>query len=131
MDLKVDGAVFSGVEMQMLTNGGKDIVNADGQAYGLCIAKYTPQTGAKFTYVENENLTIPSVYGAAGTVTYSNVKTLDFSGTMFIGFRDYQRKIIIKSITNDKMQLIMFMAASAKYVPMNTNALLLSFEVVK
>jgi len=66
-----------------------------------------------------------------GVVTYSNVSTLDFSGTEFVGFRDYQRKVILKKITDTSMQLVMFMAASPDYFPANTNALVLSFEVVK
>ena len=130
-DVKSDGAAFGGIVYQFVLNGGADIINANGQDYGLCIAKYSPEDGATFTYNENENLTVPSVYGANGTVTYQNVSTLDFSGTEFIGFRDYQRKIIINKITNDRMQLVMFMAASPDYFPANTNALILTFEVVE
>jgi hypothetical protein len=59
------------------------------------------------------------------------VSTLDFTGTEFIGFRDVQRKIILNKITDNSMQLIMFMAAGQSYFPANTHALILSFEVVK
>ena len=86
-DVKDDGAAFGGIVYQFVLNGGADIINANGQDYGLCIAKYTPETGATFTYNEKEDFTIPSVYGANGTVTYKNVSTLNFSGTEFIGFR--------------------------------------------
>lgn len=130
-DVKADGAAFSGIVYQFVLNGGADIINANGKDYGLCIAKYTPETGATFTYTAKEDFTIPSVYGANGTVTYKNVATLNFSGTEFVGFRDYQRKVIINKINNDRMQLIMFMAASPDYFPANTNALVLSFEAVK
>ena len=67
----------------------------------------------------------------AGTITFEDVMTLDFSGTEFIGFRDFQRKVILKSITNTKMQLIMFMAASPGDLPKNTHALILSFDAVQ
>lgn len=130
-DVKDDGAAFGGIVYQFVLNGGKDIVNANGKNYGLCIAKYTPQANATFTYTAKENFNVPSVYGAGGVVTYSNVGTLNFSGTEFVGFRDYQQKVIIKKITDTSMQLVMFMAASPDYFPAATNALVLSFEVVK
>jgi hypothetical protein len=130
-DVKDDGAAFGGIVYQNVLNGGADIINSNGKDYGLCIAKYTPQANATFTYAEKENLTISSVYGANGTVTYKNVSTLNFSGNEFVGFRDYQQKVIIRKITDTSMQLVMFMAASPDYFPANTNALVLSFEVVQ
>ena len=125
------GSSFSALLTQMVLNGGKDVTNMNGKDYGLCLAKYTPEANAKFTLVQKEDLTISSVYGAGGKITYSNVMTLNFTGTEFVGFRDVQRKIIINKISDASMQLIMFMAGSQKYYPANTNALLLSFEVVK
>ena len=128
---KSNGTCFSALLYQMVLNGGKDITNLSGKDYGMCMAKYTPQTGAKFTFVEKEDLTIPSVYGAGGKLTFTGVSTLDFTGTEFIGFRDYQRKIIVNKINDVSMQLIMFMAADQKSFPANTHALILSLEVVK
>ncbi|HLT93044.1 MAG TPA: PKD domain-containing protein [Membranihabitans sp.] len=129
-DVKEDGAAFGGIVYQFVLNGGAGIVNANGADYGLCIAQYTPEENATFTFTENENFTIPSVYGPGGQITYENVMTLDFSGTEFIGFRDFQRKVILNKITNDSMQLIMFMAAAQQAIGVNTHALFLSFEVV-
>lgn len=126
-----NGLSFSALLNQIVLNGGKDVTNMSGKDYGMCIAKYTPQTGAKFTYVAKEDLTIASVYGAGGKLTFKDVSTLDFTGTEFIGFRDVQRKIILNKINDTSMQLIMFMAAAQQYFPANTNALILSFEVVK
>jgi hypothetical protein len=126
-----NGTSFSGLINQVVLNGGKDITNMSGKDYGMCIAKYTPETGAKFTFVAKEDLTIASVYGAGGKLTFKDVSTLDFTGTEFIGFRDVQRKIILNKITDNSMQLIMFMAAGQSYFPANTHALILSFEVVK
>jgi len=130
-DVKADGAAFGGIVNQMITNGGAGVVNASGQDYGLCTAKYTPQAGATFTYVEKEDFAVPSVYGPGGVLTYKGVSTLDFSGTEFIGFLDYQRKVIVQEITDNSMRLVMFMAASPDYFPANTHALILTFEVVK
>jgi hypothetical protein len=130
-DVKNDGAAFGGIVYQFVLNGGVGIINANGQDYGLCIASYSPETGATFTYTEEEDFTVGSVYGGNGTVTYQNVSTLDFSGTEFIGFRDFLQKVIVKEITDERMQLVMFMAAAPDYLPMNTHALVLSFEVVK
>jgi PKD repeat protein len=129
-DTKDDHAAFAGLLNQMLTDGGVSIVNAGGQDFGLCTASYTPQTGATFTYVEKEDFSVPSVYGPDGILTYTNVSTLDFSGTEFVGFLDYQRKVIVQEISDNSMRLVMFMAASPDYFPANTNALVLSFEVV-
>lgn len=130
-NVKEDGASFGGLVYQYVLNGAADVINANGADYGLCIAKYTPEASATFSYVENENFQVSSVYGAGGKITFNNVSTLDFSGTEFIGFRDFQRKVILKSISDNRMQLIMFMAASDKYIGINTHALVLSFEVVQ
>jgi hypothetical protein len=116
---------------EMMTTGGDGIVNNGGADFGLCTGLYTPEAGATFTYVEQEDFAVPSVYGPDGVLTYNDVSTLDFSGTEFIGFMDYQRKVIVQEITDTSMRLVMFMAASPDYYPANTNALILTFEVVK
>lgn len=130
-DVKEDGGSFSGYAYEMVTNGGDGIINENGKAYGLCIAEYTPEAGATFTFTEGADIKVPSVYGPGGELTLNDVNTLDFSGTEFIGFRDFQRKVILRSISDTKMQLIMFMAASPDHLPMNTHALILSFEAVQ
>ena len=118
----------------MVTTGGADVLKMYPD-FGLCIGKYTPEQGAKFTLRENEDFAVPSVYGPPTyMITFKGVSTLDFTGTEFIGFRDFQRKVIINKISDTSMQLIMFMAASDKYLQplaFNTHALILSFEVVK
>jgi len=129
-DVKEDGASFGGLVYQYALNGAQDVIKGNDD-YGLCIAKYTPETEAAFTYVENENLQVSSVYGPGGKITFNNVSTLDFSGSEFIGFRDFQQKVILKSISDNRMQLVLFMAASTSAVGVNTHALVLSFEVVK
>lgn len=125
------GGSFAGLVNTMVT--GKTILKATetSQQYGLCYAAYTPEAGATFTYVEKEDFTIGSVYGAGGALTFPGVSTLDFSGTEFIGFMDNQRKVIIQEITDNTMRLVLFMAAAPKYFPLNTHALILTFEVVK
>jgi hypothetical protein len=130
-DVKDDHASFAGLLYEYMTTGGAGIVNDGGKDFGLCTGLYTPETGATFTYVEKEDFAVPSVYGPDGVLTYKNVSTLDFSGTEFIGFMDYQRKVIIQDLTDSSMRLVMFMAASQDYYPVNTNALVLTFEVVK
>lgn len=131
-DVKADQASLSGIVYQFLTTGGAGIVKMGPEDYGLCTGRYTPQTGATFTYVEKEDFTVPSVYGPPTfTVTYKDVSTLNFSGTEFVGFMDNQRKVIIQAVTNKSMRLVMFMAASPDYYPLNTHALILTFEVVE
>lgn len=129
-DVKEDGGTFGGLVYEIVTNSGAGIINANGQDYGLGIVKYTPQADATFTFNEDEDFQVTSVYG--GSVTYNDVMTIDFSGTEFIGFRDFQRKVILRSISNNRMQVIMFMAAgqSAAIIGKNTHALVLSFDAV-
>lgn len=129
-DLKDDNATFSGLVYQFVTTGGAGIVNDGGQDFGLCTGLYEAETGATFTYVEKENFDVPSVYGPGGVVTYNDVATLDFSGTEFVGFLDFQRKVMVKEIKDNSMQLVMFMAASPDNLPLNTHGLVLSFELV-
>ena len=129
-DVKVDGAAFAGLVFASVTNPS-GILNMGGKAYGLCTCKYTPQTGATFTYVENEDFKVPSVYGAGGVITYAGVSTLNFSGTEFVGFMDFQRKVIVQEVTDNTMRLVMFAALSASNVPKNSHALIITFEVVK
>lgn len=133
-DVKEDGGSFGGIVYEFVANEGDGIINANGQDYGLCIAAYAPEPNATFTFVENENFEVSSVYGPGGKLTYNNVMTLDFSGTEFIGFRDFQRKVIVNSISGSRMQLVMFMAAGDgdnAPIGVNTHALVLSFEVVE
>lgn len=129
-DVKEDGAAFGGLVYQMVLNGGVDIVNNGGEDFGLCTARYTPETDATFTYVESEDFTVSSVYGQDGELTFNGVSTLDFSGSAFIGFRDFQQKVMIQEISDNSMRLVMFMAASPNAVGVNTHALILTFEVV-
>jgi len=130
-DTKADGAALSGLLYQYVTTGGAGIVNAGGADFGLCTGLYSPEAGAHFTYVEKEDFAVPSVYGPEGVITYPDVSTLDFSGTEFVGFMDNQRKVIVQEVTDQSMRLVMFMAASETYYPLNTHALILTFEVVK
>lgn len=130
-DAKEDGASFSGLVYQYVVTGGAGIVNAGGADFGLCTGLYTPESNATFTYVENENFEVSSVYGPGGVLTYQGVSTLDFSGTEFVGFYDFQRKVVIQEITNTTMRLAMFMAASQDFIGINTHALVLTFEVVE
>ncbi len=130
-DVKDDDASFGGIVYQFVTTGGAGIVNANGKDFGLCTGLYSPESDATFTYEEGVNLTTKSVYGLGGVLTYEGVNTLDFSGTEFVGFLDFQKKVIVKEITDSSMTLIMFMAASPDYIGFNTHALVLSFEVVE
>lgn len=158
-DVKEDGGSFSGFVYQYAAVAGGDAATMLGnlvkptaaeiqyylglglslgdiieELYGLCIAKYTPQSDATFTFKENENFTVSSVYAPPTySITFNNVMTLDFSGTEFIGFKDFQRKVILNKITDSRMQIIMFMAAGAdpeQIVGINTHALILSFDAV-
>lgn len=130
-DVKADGAAFSGLVFQFVTTGGEGVVNDGGSDFGLCTGLYTPEADATFTYAENEDFEIASVYGPGGKLTYPGVSTLDFSGSEFVGFYDFERKVILQDITNSSMRLVMFLAASPDVIGVNTNALVLTFEGVQ
>jgi len=133
-DVKADNAAFGGIAYQLKTNGGANIVkmSASPSSYPFCNAKYTPQSGATFTYVEKEDFVVPSVFGPPTyTITYKGVSTMDFSCTEFIGFMDKQRKVIVQDVTDNSMRLAMFASLDPTYYPLNTSVLILSFEVVK
>jgi len=130
-DVKSDQAAFAGLVFEYMTTGGAGIVNSGGSDFGLCTGLYSPEQGATFTYVEKEDFPVPSVYGPDGVLTFKNASTLDFSGTEFVGFMDNQRKVIVQEITDISMRLVMFVSASPDYYPLNTNALVLTFEAVK
>lgn len=130
IDLK-DGAAFSGLVYQFLTTGGAGIKNpSSDQDFGLCTGYFTPEANATFSYEENTDLTVSSVYGPGFALTYSGVNTLSFSGDMFFGMIDYERKVIVREITDNTMKAVMFISASPDYAPLNTHALVLTFEAV-
>lgn len=130
-DVKGDNAAFSGLLYQFVNSGGADIVNDGGSDFGLCTGSFIPEANLTFSYVENENFQISSVYGPGGSLTYQNVMTLDFSGNAFVGFLDFESKVIVQDITDSSMRLVMFLAASQDFIGVNTNALVLTFEVVQ
>ncbi len=130
MDLKEDGTAFSGLVFQFLSFGGANIRNLGGEDFGLCTAAYTPAEDATFIFTESEDMTTTSAFGPGGMITYEGVTTLDFSGTEFVGFWDYENKVILQDITNSTMRLVVFVAASPDVPGINTNAIILTFEAV-
>ncbi len=124
----------SAADILAYVGAGGEIGDLIADLYGLCIAKYSPQSDATFTFNESEDFTVSSVYAPPSyAVTFNDVMSLDFSGVEFIGFRDFQRKVIVKSISDSRMQLIMFMAAGTdpvQIIGVNTHALILTFEAI-
>jgi len=131
MDLK-DGAAFSGLVYQFLTTGGAGIKNpSTNQDFGLCTGFFTPEADATFSFEEGVDLTIGSVYGPGGTLTYNGVNMLSFSGTMFFGLLDYERRVIVQDLKENTMRVVMFLSGSPDYVPLSTNGVVLTFEAVE
>jgi hypothetical protein len=128
-----NGAVFSSAAHQLKTNGGAGILkqSADMKKYPFVIAKFTPEAGATFTFNENADFTIKSVYTGGADLTYEKVNSLSFSGNEFIGFNCYERRVIVQEIKENSMRLVMFASLDPTYYPIQTNALVLSFEVIK
>ena len=125
-----DGTAFSGIFYQLGVFGAGNITNFGGQEFGLVTGSYVPEDNLTFTFIENEDFTNPSAFGA---ITYSGVSTIDFSGNGFVGFLDFQRKVFLRNITNSSMQLVIFASLDpgAAAAGLSTNALVLTFEVVQ
>ena len=129
IDVK-DGTAFSGLIYQFFTTGGAGIVNDGGADFGLCTGLYTPEADATFTYVAEEDFMNPSVFGA---IVYSGVSTLDFSDTGYVGFLDFQRKVIVQEVNDTTMKMVIFASLDpdAAGAGLSTHGLVLTFEVVK
>ncbi len=130
IDVKEDNAAFSGIVYQFLTTGGAGIVNDSGQGFGLVTGLYAPEANLTFDYVANEDFTNPSIFGA---VTYPGITTMDFTNNAYVGFLDFQRKVIVREITDDTMRLVLFASLDpdAAGAGLSTHALILTFEVVR
>jgi len=127
------GAVFGSAAHQIKTNGGAGILKQSGDMknYPFVMARYTPEAGATFSFNESVDFTIKSAYTGGANLTYKGVNTLSFSGNEFIGFYCYERKVIVMDITDNSMRLVMFASLDPNLYPIQTHAMVLSFEVVK
>ncbi len=127
------GVAFGSIAHQLATTGGAGIVKQSGDPknYPFAMAKFTPEAGATFTFTENVDFSVKSVYLGGNDLTFKGVNTLSFSGNEFIGFMCYERRVIVEEIKDNSMRLIMFASLDPSYYPIQTNALVLSFEVVK
>jgi hypothetical protein len=125
------GTAFSGVFYQVATTGGAGIVNWGGIDFGLVTGIYAPEDNMTFTYVASEDFINPSIFGG---VSYPDSMTLDFSApAAYVGFLDFQRKVIVQEITDSSMKVVMFASldeGAATAGGLSTNALVLTFEVV-
>lgn len=130
MDLKADNAAFSGLVYQIVNDGGASIVNNGGADFGLCTASFTPDSDATFSYAENAALTVSSVYGAGGSLTFEDVSYLDFEGMAYLGLLDFERRVMIQEINDTSMRMVMFLAASPDFIGVGTNVVILTFEAI-
>ena len=130
MDLKADNAAFSGLVYQIVNDGGASVVNNGGADFGLCTASFTPGPNTTFSYVENAALTVSSVYGEGGSLTFDGVTYLDFEGMAYLGLLDFERRVMIQEINDTSMRLVMFLAASPDFIGVGTNVVILTFEAV-
>lgn len=133
LSISGNNAVFGSAAHQIKTNGGAGILKQSGdmKRYPFVMAKFTPETGATFSYKENMDFTIKSAYTGGADLTYKGVNSLSFSGNEFIGFFCYERRVIVQEIKDNSMRLVMFAALDPTYYPIQTHTLVLSFEVVK
>lgn len=134
IDLKADEGALSGLVYQFVTSGGANITNLHPEysyEFGLVVGKPPGlQSDLTFSYVEEEDFVTSSVW-TGGAITYNDVSSLNFSDTGFLGFLDFETKVIVREISDSQLKVVVFMAASQDYIGINTHALLLTFEVVE
>ncbi|MDL5510695.1 PKD domain-containing protein [Arenibacter sp. M-2] len=137
MDLKEDGAAFSIYFYQDFISGGSDIVKVSADPnFPFVTATFSLDPGTTFEYNEQEDYTVPTYPG--GMLTYPGVTTLDFTNNGFVGYLDFQRKVIVQEITENRMRLVLFVVANGALVPggaapfaLNSNALVFTFTAVE
>ncbi len=153
-DVKDDNGTFAGLlyASVLAQAGGTTILKTTGEVIAgadiFAITTYSPVNNAKFTFTENQDFTIPALPDFASGVdptygypilTYPDVTSIDFpNSSEFIGVMDFMQKVIVLDITENTMQLAMFMtldpAAVVSWdplIPLCTTTLVLTFEVVK
>ena len=134
IDLKADGGALSGLVYQFVSAGGANITNMHPEysyEFGLVVGKPLGiQPDLKFEFIEEGDFVTSSVW-TGGAITYNDVSSISFSDTGFFGFLDFETKLIVQEISDSKLKVVMFMAASQDYIGINTHALVLTFEVVE
>lgn len=138
MDLQADGGGLSNVFYHLATSGGADILAGPNAGFPFVNATYNLDADATFTFTENDNISVASVYGLpTGFVDYNDVTTLSFSGNGYVGYRDFETRAIVRNVSDASMQLVLFVLASADFmppntpIPLNTHALVLTFKAVQ
>ena len=133
IDLQSDGGSLSGIVYQFVTAGGANITNFHpeySEEFGLVVGKPAVlQPDLTFNYIENEDFVTSSVW-TGGVITYSDVSSLSFSDTGFLGFLDFETKVIVREISDSQLKVVMFMAASQDFIGVNTHALVLTLDAV-
>ena len=82
----------------------------------ICLAPFTP-AAATFTYAEDSDLTMEVVDQdddeVSSELTWSGIGVLEIEGGVeFVGIMDFTREYMIISISNDKLQIGMFISTS-------------------
>jgi hypothetical protein len=85
---------------------------------GIFALSQQPLEGAKWAIHENEDLTLETVFDPDGdgggedgefeTVTFSGANFITFENGGFLGIKDYTTTILIRSISEDKMEVTFF-----------------------
>jgi PKD repeat protein len=103
--------------------------------FGLYQINYSPPSGMGFS-VKKGNISmdiateVPNADDALSNVNIENVNYLEFSGGGFIGIKDYLNKSIIRSITEDRMVITVFVHGSEKTPGRPSIALTVSFDAI-
>lgn len=93
---------------------------------GLAYAPITPSTNATFTINEHKNYTLTT---PVGNVTYTDVMTISFTNGGFLGLRDFTNECIVKNITDNSMDVVLFYA-HPKYGTKPMLALVVTMEAI-
>ena len=125
------GTAFSGIGYQGEVPGVDNIANLGSDKaveIGLCTGYYTPESDLKFVYVESEDYTVETA--EYGSVTYTDVTTVDFDKNGYFVVWEYNSKGMIVEQGEDTM-LVHVHAAPAGYQGRPFMVLAVTLEVVK
>lgn len=121
----VGGGIFASLAYCM---GNGIAMSSNYAALGMAYtAAFTPPTAATFAINEGKDLVVGT---PVGNVTYAKVMTLSFGNGGFFGLKDFTTECIIKKITDNEINAILFYA-HPQYGAKPMLALNVTFETIK
>ena len=136
--IAVNDSAFASKSYVEQNSIGIQSTNGTGDAWGICVSKFTAPSGATFTYTPSKDLTVSTFDPATQTaadITYTGVSTISFSDGAYVGMLSAHTEVIIEDIQETTMRVIIFyhdafpLLGAAVY-PAANSAMVLTLELV-